>query len=194
MLAAAMTTLVAAGLDNVATDVADALDEHKSGGLPQLNAPDFEPQLFWLAVTFVLLYWIMAKIALPRIGEVIEERRDRIQRDLAAAERLKGETDKALAAYEQALADARGSATAIARQTRDNLNAEVDKERKAVEDQLARKLADAEAAISATKTKALTSVKDIAADTAVAIVGTLTNVNVAKDEVDRALASASADK
>lgn len=194
MLAAAMTTLVAAGLDNVATDVADALDEHKSGGLPQLNAPDFEPQLFWLAVTFVLLYWIMAKIALPRIGEVIEERRDRIQRDLAAAERLKGETDKALAAYEQALADARGSATAIARQTRDNLNAEVDKERKAVEDHLAKKLADAETSIGETKSKALASVKDIAGDTATAIVGALSNVNATKDEIERALAAVGGNK
>lgn len=171
--------------------MAEALDEHKSGGLPQLHAPDFAPQLFWLAVTFVLLYWIMSKVALPRIGEVIEERRDRIQRDLAAAERLKGETDKALQTYEKALSDARGSASAIARKTRDELGAEVDKERKAVEDQLAKKLADAEASIAATKTKALASVKDIAGDTVVEIVNALTNINVTKDEAVRAIPSGS---
>jgi F-type H+-transporting ATPase subunit b len=187
---AAMTVLVAEALD-VGADVADALDEHKAGGLPQLHAPDFVPQLFWLAVTFVLLYWIMAKVALPRIGEVIEERRDRIQRDLAAAERLKGETDKALQTYEKALSDARGSASAIARQTRDELSAEVDKERKAVEDQLASKLAGAEASIAATKTKALASVKDIAGDTVVQIVSALTNINVTKDEAVRAIPSGS---
>ncbi|WP_439542177.1 F0F1 ATP synthase subunit B family protein [Hyphomicrobium sp.] len=187
---AAMTVLVAGAVD-VATDVAEALDEHKSGGLPQLHAPDFGPQLFWLAVTFVLLYWIMAKVALPRIGEVIEERRDRIQRDLAAAERLKTETDKALQTYEKALSDARGSASAIARQTRDELTAEVDKERKAIEDQLASKLAGAEASIAATKTKALASVKDIAGDTVVQIVSALTNINVTKDEAVRAIPSGS---
>lgn len=192
MLVAAMTPIVVAAVE-VATDVAEALDEPKSGGLPQLHAPDFAPQLFWLAATFLLLYWILAKIALPRIGEVIEERRDRIQRDLAAAERLKGETEKALAAYEKALGDARTSASAIARQTRERLAAETDRERKAVEDELARKLADAEAAIGATKAKALASVKDIAGETVVAIVSTLTNTAVTKDEVDRALA-ASADK
>ncbi|MBX9864499.1 MAG: F0F1 ATP synthase subunit B' [Hyphomicrobium sp.] len=186
----AMTVLVAEALD-VGRDVAEALDEHKSGGLPQLHAPDFAPQLFWLAVTFVLLYWIMSKVALPRIGEVIEERRDRIQRDLAAAERLKGETDKALQTYEKALSDARGSASAIARKTRDELGAEVDKERKAVEDQLAKKLADAEASIAATKTKALASVKDIAGDTVVEIVNALTNINVTKDEAVRAIPSGS---
>ena len=186
----AMTVLVAEALD-VGRDVAEALDEHKSGGLPQLHAPDFAPQLFWLAVTFVLLYWIMSKVALPRIGEVIEERRDRIQRDLAAAERLKGETDKALQTYEKALSDARGSASAIARKTRDELGAEVDKERKAVEDQLAKKLADAEASIAATKNKALASVKDIAGDTVVEIVNALTNINVTKDEAVRAIPSGS---
>jgi F-type H+-transporting ATPase subunit b len=172
---AAMIVL-ATDVAGVGADVADALDERKSGGLPQLHAPDFAPQLFWLAVTFVLLYWIMAKIALPRIGEVIEERKDRIQRDLAAAERLKGETDKALAGYEKALSDARTNASSIARQTRDSLNAEVDKERKSVEDQLAKKLADAETSINATKEKA--------------IVSTLSNANASKEEIDRALAAA----
>jgi F-type H+-transporting ATPase subunit b len=187
---AAMIVL-AAELPGIATDVAEALDEHKSGGLPQLNAPDFGPQLFWLALTFVLLYLIMSRVALPRIGEVIEERKDRIQRDLAAAERLKSETDKALQAYEKALADARSNATSIARQTRDSLNAEVDKERKAIEDQLAKKLTDAEASIGVTKAKALSSVKDIAGDTVVSIVGALTNLSINKDEVDRALTSVS---
>jgi F-type H+-transporting ATPase subunit b len=187
---AAMTVL-AAELPGIATDVAEALDERKSGGLPQLHAPDFAPQLFWLAVTFVLLYWIMSKVALPRIGEVIEERRDRIQRDLAAAERLKGDTDKALQTYEKALSDARGSASAIARQTHDQLTAEVDKERKAIEDQLASKLTSAEASIAATKTKALASVKDIAGDTVVEIVNRLTNINVTKDEAVRAIPSGS---
>lgn len=190
---AAMTVLVAE-VQGVATDVAEALDEHKSGGLPQLHTPDFAPQLFWLALTFVLLYVIMSKIALPRIGEVIEERKDRIQRDLAAAERLKAETDKALQTYEKALADARGNASSIARQTRESLNAEVDKERKAVETQLAQKLADAETSINDTKAKALASVNEIAGDTVVAIVNALTNNAPSKDEVDRALAATGSSK
>lgn len=191
----AMTALVAATMD-IATDAADAFDATNpgGGGLPQLHSPDFAPQLFWLVLTFAALYWVMSRIALPRIGEVIEERQDRIQRDLAAAERLKGETEKALAAYEKALGDARANASSIARQTRESLSAEVEKERKAVEDQLAKKLADAEAAINATKAKALANVKDIASDTAVAIVGALSSVPVSKDEVDRALASTGAEK
>ena len=120
---------------------------------------------------------------------MIEERRDRVQRDLAAAERLKGETDAALATYEQALTDARSSATSIARATRDDLAAEVDKERKTLEDELSKKLADAENAISATKAKALESVNDIASDTAADIVKALTSLSVTKDEVSRVLSS-----
>lgn len=188
----AMTALVAATMD-IATDAQEAFDATKQsgGGLPQLHSPDFAPQLFWLVLTFAALYWIMSRIALPRIGEVIEERRDRVQRDLAAAERLKGETDAALANYEKALADARGSATAIARATRDTLAAETDKERKSLEDGLSRKLADAENAIAATKAKALESVNDIASETAADIVKALTSLSVTKDEVSTALASPS---
>lgn len=109
---ASLTTLVVAAAE-VAHEAAAAGE--KKQGLPQLNANDFAPQLFWLAITFALLYVIMSRVALPRIGSVLEERKDKIQRDLATAERLKGETEKALEAYEKALADARANAAAIAR-------------------------------------------------------------------------------
>ncbi len=68
-----------------------------------LDAGTFAPQLVWLALTFGLLYLLLKRFALPRVGEVIEERRDRIQRDLEKAEKLKAETAQALATYEQAL-------------------------------------------------------------------------------------------
>ena len=138
----------------LAAAAAATAHEGKSGGLPQLNATDFAPQLIWLAITFVVLYFILARVALPRIGEVIEERRDRVQRDLDAAERFKKETDAALAAYERALAEARAKASSMAKDMRDKLTAETDKERASVENQLSAKLADAEARIAATKTKA----------------------------------------
>jgi F-type H+-transporting ATPase subunit b len=166
----------------VAAEVAE-----KKAGLPQLNADDFMPQLFWLAVTFSLLFLIMWRVALPRIGEVIEERGDRIKRDLDAAERLKGETEKALQAYEKALGDARANASGIARQTRERLASETDSERARVDSQIAAKIADAEKRIEATKTKALTSVAEIASDTAAALVAKLTGQSVPVEEIKRAL-------
>ncbi|MGH1417827.1 MAG: F0F1 ATP synthase subunit B [Hyphomicrobiaceae bacterium] len=160
------------------------------GGLPQLNANDFAPQLVWLAITFTALYFIMARVALPRVGEVIEERSDRIQRDLDTAEKLKTETDEALTAYEKALADARANANTIAGETRDKLSSEVEQERHRVEDELAKKLSDAEASIAATKSKALESVSEIAGETASAIVDKLIGVNVSAADAQKALQQA----
>ena len=161
--------------------------EGKSGGLPQLNPADFAPQLIWLAITFTVLYFILARVALPRIGEVIEERRDRVQRDLDSAERFKKQTDAALAAYERALAEARAKASSMAKDMREKLAAETDKERSNVEGHLSAKLADAEARIAATKTKALASVDEIAAETASAVVSKLLGEDVSPAEVKKVL-------
>ena len=152
-----------------------------------LDSGTFVPQLVWLALTFGLLYVLLKRFALPRVGEVIEERRERIQRDFEKAEKLKAETEQALANYEQALAEARTRANAIAKDMRDKLAAEVDKERAAVDAQVAQKLADAEARIAQSKAEAMASVGDIAADTASAVVGKLLGKEVTKDEVQRAL-------
>jgi F-type H+-transporting ATPase subunit b len=174
-----------ASLTALAASAAAAAE--KKGGLPQLHAPDFAPQLIWLAVSFGVLYFILARVALPRIGEVIEERRDRVQRDLDEAERLKIETEKALAAYEQALAAARGKATAIARETRDRLAGEVEQERARAEAEMAAKLAEAEKRIADMKSRALAQVNEIAADISGAIVAKLIGTPVGADEVRHAL-------
>lgn len=167
--------------------VATAAHEGKSGGLPQLNPADFSPQLVWLAVTFVVLYFILARVALPRIGEVIEERKDRVQRDLQAAEQFKQETDEALAAYEKALSEAHQKASGMAKDMREKLTAETDKERGQVESQLATKLGKAEARIAETKSKALASVNEIAVETASAVVGKLLGESISPAEVKKVL-------
>lgn len=177
------------GMNILAIAAAEAVTrEPAKSGLPQLNAHDFSPQLFWLAVTFGALYFIMARVALPRIGEVITERRDRIARDIAAASRLKNDTDKALADYEKALSDARGKASAIAKETRDTLSRETDAEKARVEAQIGAKLQAAEQRIAQTKTKALTAVNDIAAETAAAVIAKLIGQDVSIADVKKALA------
>lgn len=158
-----------------------------AGGLPQLNANDFAPQLFWLAVTFGALWFLMAKVALPKVGGVIEERSQRIQRDLDEAQRLKGETEKALADYETSLANARGRASGIAKEIRDKLAAEVDVERGKVEKQVATQLAQAEKRIVDMKARAMMEVGQIASDTAEAIVAELQGKPAGKDEVAGAI-------
>lgn len=161
----------------------------KKAGLPQLDPTYYAAQLFWLAITFGALYYVLSRVSLPRIGEVIEERRSRIQRDLDEAERLKGETDKALAAYEQKLAEARGRAGAMAKETRDRLSSEVDRERTKVDGEVATRIAAAEKTIADKKAAALAEVDAIAADTAGDVVRRLIGEHVSPDDVRRALAS-----
>ena len=160
---------------------------------PPLDPATFVPQLVWLAIAFGLLYLLLSRVALPRVGEVIEERADRIRRDLEQAEKLKAETAGALAAYEQALAEARSKAGGIIKTMRDGLTAEVDKERAKVEALIAAKLAEAEASIQQTKSRALASVSDIATETAAAIVKKLIGADVSKDELQKALIARAAE-
>jgi F-type H+-transporting ATPase subunit b len=140
------------------------------GGFPPFQSETFASQLVWLTFAFVLLYVLMAKLALPRVGAIIENRQNRIADDLADASRLKGESDAAVAAYEKALADARGRAQAIANETRERQAAEAEKRRKALEDELNTKLANAEKSIAATKQAAMGNVRGIAEDATRAIV------------------------
>jgi len=154
---------------------------------PPLDPGTFAPQLFWLALTFGLLYLLVKRIVLPRVGEVIEGRRERIERDLMTAEKLKTETEQALARYEQALAEARARAGALTKEMHGALSAEIDNERARLDAKIASKLADAEARIAQSKARAMAGVGEIAGDTAGAIVAKLLGREPSRDEVRRAL-------
>ena len=84
--------------------------EQHAKGFPPFDASTFASQLLWLAITFVALYLLMSRIALPRIGSILETRHQRVEGDLAEAQRLKDQSDAAIAAHEKALAEARGRA------------------------------------------------------------------------------------
>jgi F-type H+-transporting ATPase subunit b len=135
--------------------------EH-GGGFPPFDAHSFASQLTWLVIAFVLLYALMSKWALPRVGAIIEGRQKAIDDDIAAAGSLKKQSDEAVAAYEKALADARARAQTIANETRDTQAAAAEVRRKALEGELNAKLADAERTIAATKAAAMSNVRGIA--------------------------------
>jgi F-type H+-transporting ATPase subunit b len=147
--------------------------EH-GGGFPPFQKDTFASQLLWLAIFFVALYLIASKLALPRVGSIIADRRQRISGDLDEAARLKDAADAAIASYEKALADARARAHAMAAETRDKINAEAEARRQAVEASLHAKLTAAEQTIAATRTAAMANVQSIAQEAAVAIVARLT--------------------
>ena len=137
---------------------------------PPFDASTFPSQLLWLAITFGLFYLFLKKVVLPRVGGILEDRRDRIQKDVDQAARLKEEADAAVAAYEQELAEARTSAQAIGQQARNTAKAEVETERKKVEASLETRLGEAEAHIASIKAAAMKEVGTIAEDAAGEIV------------------------
>ena len=166
---AASTAPAAAGEVHETTEQAEA-----PLGFPPFDTSTFPSQLLWFAITFIVLYVVLSRAALPQISGIIDRRKARIDGDLREAERLKGETDKAISAYETALAEARKNAHAIAEDTRNSIRADIDAKRKAVEDDLSKKVGDAETRIGKTKQDALSRVNEIAADTTAALVSQLT--------------------
>jgi F-type H+-transporting ATPase subunit b len=173
----------AEGGAHAATDTHASTEAHAEV-FPPFDPSTFSSQLLWLAITFAALYLLMSRVALPKIGSIIETRRTRIEGDLAEAERLRKETEKAAAAYEAALAEARKNAQAIAEETRASIKADIDNRRADVEAGLNKRITEAEARIAATKAAALANVDEIAADTAQALVARIAGGATAEEARD----------
>jgi F-type H+-transporting ATPase subunit b len=154
---------------------------------PPFESEHFPSQLVWLTISFVLLYALMSKIALPRIGGIMAARSKVITDDLAAAEQLKERSNAAQVAYEKALADARSRAQAIASATREQQARETDEQHKRLEVQLHEWMAAAEQSIAKSRSAAMSNVRSIAAETASAIVERLIGQRPRDDEIAGAL-------
>lgn len=165
---------MASGQDKSKTGAHTAADGGAKGAFPPFQKETFASQLVSFFIAFALLYFIVSKIALPRVGKLLGDRQGKIDNDLAEAQRFKDESDAALAAYEKELADARARAQTIGAETRDKLAAQSESERNALEGSLAAKLAQAEKTIAQTRSTAMSNVSSIAADAAAAIVQRLT--------------------
>ena len=141
---------------------------------PPFDSAHFASTLVWLAISFGLLYYLMSKIALPRVEGILKARADKIADDLRNAHAAREKSEMAAAEHDRTIADARAKALALAQQTQAKVNAETDAKRQALETELNAKLAGAEKQIVETKTKAMQSVESIARDAAAAIVERVT--------------------
>jgi F-type H+-transporting ATPase subunit b len=158
-------------------------------GFPPFDPTTFASQLFWFALTFILLYLLMSRVALPRVGTILEDRRKRVESDLAEAQRFKESSDAAIAAHEKALAEARGRAQTLANETREKAAADAAARRKEVDAKLQARIAEAEKAIATTRTAAMTNVSGIAGEAATAIVERLTGIAPASKDVAKAVSN-----
>ena len=155
----------------MATEAAGA--EHASGGMPQLDFSTFPNQIFWLVVTLVIIYLVLSRVALPRIGSVLAERKGTITNDLAAAEELKQKAVQAEAAYQNALTTARVEAAKIVAQAKVDIQKDLDKAIARADAEIAVKTAESEAAIADIRAGSADAVKAVALDTVSALVAAL---------------------
>lgn len=143
------------------------------GGMPQLDFATYGNQLFWLAVAMVVVFFIVSKLAMPRIGGILAERKSTIERDIAAAEELKKKAVDAEAAYNQALADARTEAAKIVAAARADIQKELDAATAKADAEIAAKSAESEKRIAEIRDQALDSVTEVAQATAGELVAAL---------------------
>src|SRR5690606_3493809 len=127
------------GIDPAAAETHAVTEEHASDVFPPFDPATYGNQLLWLALTFAFLYFLLSRGALPRTRGILERRRTRIAGGLKEAERLRVETERAVAAYEEALAQARANAHAIAEETRQGIRSDIEGKRTKVEADLAKK-------------------------------------------------------
>ena len=155
-----------------------------------MDISTFLPQIFWLVITFTLLYVVMARSALPKVGRVLEERQNRIDSDLEQAETFRTESEKLEADYERLTAEARAKALA----EREKVEAVLSEKQSVMAAQLEARLAEAEARIQKAKDKAYTGVADIAAEACASIVAEVSGQTLTKANAKKAVGSAMGDK
>jgi F-type H+-transporting ATPase subunit b len=144
--------------------------EAASGGMPQLDFTTFPSQIFWLLVALAALYYIISRVALPKITGAIEERHDAIEDDLERAAEFKRRAQEAEQAYEAALAEAKRKAQAIAAEARAAIQKDVDAAVAKADSEIAARAAESEKRIGEIRDSAMASVEAVAADTAQALV------------------------
>jgi len=155
--------------------------------VPQLDVSTFASQIFWLILCFGTLYYLLSRKALPRVGEILEARQDRIAADLDEAQRLRVEAEAALAEYEAALAKAQAEAQALLGESQARLQAETARRQAELDARLAEQIASAEAQIAEAKRAALDELRTAAVGVAQAAAEQLAGLKVTKKTAEAAL-------
>lgn len=148
-------------------------DAASSGGMPQLDFSTWGNQIFWLVLTLIVIYFVLSRVALPRIAAILAERQGTITSDLAAAEDLKAKAQEAEAAYEKALVDARAEAHRIVAEAKAEIQGDLDAAVAKADAEIAAKSAESEKAIAEIRAGAMEAVKDVATETAQEIVSAM---------------------
>jgi len=155
------------------TDAGQAVAGAEKAGMPQLDFSTFSNQIFWLVITLVVIYFVLSRIALPRIGGALADRAGTITNDLAEAEDLKSRALEAEQAYEKALADARAEAQNINVAMRAEIQGQIDEELAKADAEISARTEEAAAALAEIRSSAKANVKTVAKATAKEIVAAM---------------------
>ena len=157
--------------------------------MPQLDPSTFAPQLFWLVVTFVLLYLAMWKIALPKIGSILQDRQERIDDDLEKAEKLKQDAEAVREAYEKTVAEGRNKAQETIRSASEKMAAEAAAQHATLTEKLNAQTSEAETRINAAKEQALANIRTVATEVTQAAAAKLIGRDISEADAEKAVAS-----
>jgi F-type H+-transporting ATPase subunit b len=155
--------------------------------MPQLDPAVWPTQLIWLAITFIALYLIVWRIALPRISEVLEARQRKLDDDLKKAAALRDEAEAILAEYEKMRADAHASAHQALQKAQNEMKAEAERQGHDLAARLSQQTEEAEARIGEAKSAALASLEGTVKDVVAAATEKLIGVKAGEQEIAQAV-------
>ena len=164
----------------------------RAEGMPQLDFanPLTTSQVVWGAIIFAVLYVLLARIGLPKVGEVLEQRARHIAADLETAQASKTRSDAAAREVADATARARADAQAAINAALDVAKQEASVRIAALNERLEKQLQDAETQINTARSAALRALREVATETAATVIGRLTGAPPDQGRLDGAIGAA----
>jgi F-type H+-transporting ATPase subunit b len=161
----------------------------QAAGLPQLDIATFPSQLIWLVITFAALFILMSRISLPRISQVLEERRHKIDDNLKKAVSFREDAEIAAAAYTKAQAEAREKAYAIIMETHNQISENMATRQAELTEELEAEIKAAEERIINAKEVAMAGIDDVATEVALSTTEKIFGESLSKKDVSRVIAN-----
>jgi len=162
-------------LDFVTLSVAQSAE---SGGMPQLNSKFWFSQIFWLILTFSILFVILSKLILPKISENLESRKSKILENIQLAEKQREESENKIKEFEKIVLDSKNEAKKYFNDARQKILGEINKKKDALEKDINEEIKIAEKEINDLKNKAPEKINKIAIETSTILIKKLINLEV----------------
>ena len=150
----------------------------ESGGMPQLNPEFWISQIFWLTLTFGILYVVLAKFILPKISANLELRKSQIQENIEAAEKQRENSESKLKEYDNIIFKSKLEAQNILKAAREKLIKEINSKKENLDKQIDKEIKKAESEIDILKKSAPEKINKIAIDTSSELVKKLIGAEV----------------